>query len=196
MEFATIDSDCFSPDPDQVAELVHTSGPAYVNFADALKMAKYGRSSIEVEGSTRIITVYEGGDLTGADAHLVSHQHETLPFRTHLSFVEDGDQLTAQWTAGDFRRLTERLYSIATDAEKETIVSTFGGTPAPLFPRPVLVEIPDVDEPSQQAALQDLTLTPDRLQGTEKWGLSSWLDMPFVMIGPKRMGVSNVIKTL
>ena len=60
----------------------------------------------------------------------------------------------------------------------------------------MLVEIPDVDEPGQGAAIKDLTLTPDRLQGAEKWGLSSWFDMPFVMIGPKRMGVSNVIKTL
>jgi len=106
MEFATVESDCFSLDPYQVVELVHEFGPAYVNFADALKMAKYDRSSIEVEEATRSITVYEGGDLTGADAQLVSYQHETLPFRTHMSFVEDGDQLTAQWTAGDFRRLT------------------------------------------------------------------------------------------
>jgi hypothetical protein len=196
MEFATTDSDSFSFDHYEIDELARCVGPAYVNFADALKMAKYDQSSIQVEESTRTITVYEGGDLTGADAQLVSYQHETLPFRTHMSFVEDGDQLTTRWTAGDFRRLTESLRLIAAEAEKETIVSTFGGGTTPLFQRPVLLEVPDVEYVAQEAALQDLTLTREKLQGSEKWGLSSWLDMPFVMIGPKRMGVSNLIKTL
>jgi hypothetical protein len=196
MEFASADSDCFTPDLYQIAEFFNKFGPAYVAFADSLKMAKYNRSWLEVDESTRTITVYEGGDVTGADVQLVSHQHATLPFRSHLSFVEDADQLTAQWTAGDFRRLTERLHTTAADAEKESIISTFGGAPTHLFHRPALVEIPDADSPAEQAALQDLTLTVERVRSQDKWTLGSWFDAPFVMIGPKRMGVSNVIKTL
>ena len=196
MEFASADSDCFTPDLYQIAEFFNKFGPAYVAFADSLKMAKYNRSWLEVDESTRTITVYEGGDVTGADVQLVSHQHATLPFRSHLSFVEDADQLTAQWTAGDFRRLTERLHTTAADAEKESIISTFGGAPTHLFHRPALDEIPDADSPAEQAALQDLTLTVERVRSQDKWTLGSWFDAPFVMIGPKRMGVSNVIKTL
>jgi hypothetical protein len=196
LEFASVGSDCYSPDSHQIADVVHKLGPAYVNFTDALKMANRGRSSIELDELARVITVYEGGDLTGSDAELVTHQHQTLPFRSHRSFVEDGDQLTLQWTAGDFRRLTERLRLIAVDSEKEAIISTFGGLQTPLFQRPVLVEIPDASQPAQQAVLENLTLAGRRLQGPEKWSLSSWFDAPFVKIGPKRMGVSNMIKTL
>lgn len=67
--------------------------------------------SIELDQKKRLLVVHQGPDLTGADEALVEHQRLTNAYQGQISFVDDGDQLTRRWTAGDFRRLARRLAS-------------------------------------------------------------------------------------
>lgn len=170
-------------------------GTAYEVFVDLLKTAENGLIALRLDRASNTITAFEGGDLTGADALMIRRQQLTNPFRTHTSLTEDDDQLTSRWKAGDYRRLVERLASLAASLENE-VISTFGGRETPLFSQPTLFTVPAVDDAAEQQVLHDLTLTPDKIVGSGTWRLTSWLEVPLVQVGDERFGVSNLVKTL
>ena len=172
-------------------------GAHYEAWVDSLKLAEHDLAQIEVDQEARRITVYEGGEVTGADWALVDHQQRTNPLRAHVSLTEDGDQLTAAWTAGDYRRTTAWLRAIAIDAQRETVVfAPPGVAPIDLFPRPVVLVIPNPPEPAMRPVLEDLTLTTARLSGLGFWRYFSWLDTPLVSVGGERQAVSDTLIAL
>src|SRR5277367_2092467 len=77
----------------------------YETWVDILKSADQNECVIEADREHRAIVVHEGPDLTGADFQLIAHQQQANPFHAQTSFVDDQDQLTRRWSAGNFRRL-------------------------------------------------------------------------------------------
>ena len=178
-------------------ELVMRVGGPYQILVDALKLGKHGRTEFSVDQGVKTLTVYEGGSVSGYDAAIVRHDHLTIPFHKQSPLVDDADQLTTRWTAGEYREYWQWLRSIAESAETETIIGQAG----PLAPkqdimkRPVVVEIPC--PPASLARVQeDLTLTVAKAQGPLKWKIDSWHDCPLVQIGDDVLGVSTAILTL
>lgn len=78
--------------PEQSTEIfdemmVHSAqelGAHYETLVDSLKLTKHGLAHIEVDRAARLMTVYEGGDMTGEDWALVEQQQRTSPFRAHV----------------------------------------------------------------------------------------------------------------
>lgn len=194
MEFAGQDGRGPRPEAEDIGQLVEL-GKLYEMLVDGLKQALHDRVAIHVNRESRTITVYEGGDLTGADNQLIEHQVETLPYHSHTSFVEDGDELTARWTAGEYRELMERLAGMARLMETSQGVSTFPGKEA-ADDLPSIIEIPSLPEERQCAVMDDLTLSPEKVQGRGKWLLTSWLDIPLVQVGAQRFAATNVLKAM
>lgn len=195
MEFSRESNGGPLPEDEEVLSLVDL-GSKYEALVDILKMAKHDRVSISIDDEQRVITVYEGGNLTGQDAQLIAHSAEALPVYAQSPLIEDGDQITSRWSAGDFRSLMRTLSELAQDMETESIVSTFPGQEGELFKRPVILGIPNSADPRQQAVLDDITLTPSTVEGDAKWKLISWRDIPCLLIGSRRVGPSNMIKAL
>lgn len=194
MEFASSDGSGSKPELLDLAELVKL-GALYEILVDSLKMGRYDRVAIHVDRDHQVVTVYEGGDLTGADNQLIEHQVDTLPYYSHSSFVDNEDALTSKWTAGDYREVVERLAGMARLMETSQGISTLPGSEAAIE-LPAIIEIPDYSDPPKQSVLEDLTLAPEKVAGRGKWLLTALLDVPLVMIGTVRVGVTNVLKTV
>jgi hypothetical protein len=67
-----------------------------------------------------------------------------------------------------------------------------------LFVRPTILEFPDViGDEAEQRVLEDLTLAPAMIAGPsgarDKWRLVSMLDVPFVMVGSRRLSTSDAV---
>ncbi len=190
MEFGSESGDAV-PDVLELQRLVEL-GICYEAFADALKLANYAAVVIEVDDATQTITVLEGGERTGQDANPISHQRRTLPFRPYPSFVADTDQLTLRWTAGDFRTTIRNLAPIAAREEREVITLAEG---TPLISRPVICGVGDTWNRSEQAVVEDLTLSREKLL-RDKWKLTCFSELPIIQVGPRRLAASNMLKTL
>jgi hypothetical protein len=148
------------PDPLELQRLVEIGG-YYEAWVDALKLANYDLPSIEADTATRTVFVFEGGERTGQDANLIRTLQFALPFRPPTPFVEDCDQLTKHWTAGNFRQCARRLALTAQDRETETITLKDGTA---LFPRPVIFEVANTFDGPEGCVLDDLTLTRGKLR--------------------------------
>jgi hypothetical protein len=111
--------------------------------------------------------------------------------------VEDSDQLTRGWTAGEYRRYWQWLRNIAQEAETEAVLAQAGPL-APIqeiFKRPVVLKLPE--PPSELRSVQrDLTLTQHKIDSDLTWKLAEWQDCPLVQIGPQVYGISSVAKAL
>jgi hypothetical protein len=143
------------------------------------------------------VTVYEGGDITGADWSLVERQRRSNLFRSHIPLTEDRDQLTRAWTAATYRRTVSWLSVLTANALTETVMFTQpSGGQIPLFPRPVVVSVPEPPKPQLRAVLDDLTLSATRMAGSELWRHVSWLDTPLVAVGAERLGPSDLLIAL
>ena len=79
MEFAHSEGHGSKPNVDELEGLFEL-GKQYEMIIDLLKMAKHDRVAIRVDRDCHIVSVYEGGDLTGADNQLIEHQVDTLPY--------------------------------------------------------------------------------------------------------------------
>jgi hypothetical protein len=168
----------------------------YQNLVDALKLGVHDRAEFQVDPESKVLTVYEGGNLSGHDAAIVGSDNINVPFHLQSPLVDDADQLTTRWTAGEYRQYWQWLRPIARDAETETVVFRCPGAPEQeIMKRPVVVEIPS--PPAQLAHVQeDLTLTIAKAQGSLKWKIDSWHDCPLVQIGDHIFAVSSAILTL
>lgn len=197
MEFSSSTSKKKNVKPKMLKKVTEL-GARYESFVDALKMAKHGNAQLLLDEAKNTIKVFEGGDRTGFDSQLVSFQHRTLPVRHQFPFVEDGDQLTAKWSAGDFRSAMKALANAASKSETETLMFKMPGDPepTPLFGRPVVFKIPQylIDEYGHVFA--DILLDTTSVAPDKKWNLTSWLDVPLTGIGKDLVVVSNVPKAL
>lgn len=194
MEFAGPDDRGSRPEAEDIGQLFEL-GKLYEMLVDALKQALHDRVAIRVNRANRTVTVYEGGDLTGADSQLIEHQVDTLPYHAHTSFVEDGDELTTRWTAGEYRELVGRLAGMAKLMETSQGISTFPGKEA-AADLPSIIEIPSLPDERRRLVLDDLTLTLEKVGGRGNWLLTSWLDIPLVQIGAQRFAATNVLKAI
>jgi hypothetical protein len=195
-EYAPINGSSEVSDEDLVTAIMNIAQP-YQMLVDALKLGNYGKVHFAVDGEARVLTVYEGGNLTGHDASIVSQDHATVPFHNQHPFVDDTDQLTSQWSAGQYRQYWRWLRPIAEAAQTETIVGQAG----PLAPQQELVKRPTVVDvpapPPELLAVQEaLTLTSAKMEGALKWKIDSWHDCPLVQIGDRVVGISSSLLTL
>jgi hypothetical protein len=195
----------FSWCPEQSAqtftgEMIHEAqdlGSKYEALVDVLKFAKHDQIEIVVDESARQVTVYEGGDVTGADWSLVDHQRRTNLFHSHVSLTEDADQLTRAWTAGVYRRTIRWLGDVAREGQGDTVMLTLpSGDHVPLFSRPTIIRVPEPPDREIEAVLDDLTLTPEKVSGPQVWDYVSWLDTPLVALGTERLGPSDLLVAL
>jgi len=181
-------------DPKGIHRLVKL-GELYEVFVDVMTSAQEDAVAIDLDSKKRLLVVHQGPDLTGFDDQLVEHQRLTNAYHSQVSFVEDGDHLTRRWKAGDFRRLARRLASSPQVLGCDRVCLKNGEE---LFMRPTILEFPDViDDEAAQRVLEDLTLAPAMITGPsgarDKWRLASMLDVPFVMIGSRRLSTSDSV---
>jgi hypothetical protein len=183
-------------DKDLATFVMRVAGP-YQVLVDALKLGQHNRAEFSVDHVGRVLTIYEGGEVSGHDLEIVRNDHITSPFQKQNALIDDTDQLTGNWTAGQYREYWRWLCSIAENAETNTIMAQAG----PLEPmvdvmkQPVVVEIPP--PPALLFCVQqDLTLTIEKAQGPLKWKIDSWHDCPLVQIGDRVFGISRAILTL
>jgi hypothetical protein len=179
-----------------VTLVINVAGP-HQALVDALKLGAHDKCEFSVDRDSKTLTVYEGGNVSGYDPAIVLRDHVSVPFHKQTPLVDDTDQLTTKWTAGDYRRYWQWLRGIAEVSETETIVGQAGPL-APmqeLMKRPVVIEIPSPPTPLEQVQ-HSLTLTPEKINSDLKWKIDSWHDCPLVQIGDRVFGVSNVILTL
>jgi len=184
------------PTTEQLVRLVATEGVAYQALVDALKIATVRGVEIVADTETRTLTIYEGGNLSGYDHSIVSRDHKSLIFHRQCPLIEDSDQLTKRWTAGEYRAYWRWLKSIAEEAETETILATAGPL-APrreMFKRPVVFPVPF--PPAQFAKVQqDITLTQEKINCGMKWRLE-YQDCPLIQIGPNTLAISSIVRSL
>jgi hypothetical protein len=150
----------WKPTDEQLIELTISEGVGYQALVDSLKFATVGGVEIEVDVDSRIVTVYEGGNVSGYDHAIVARDHKSLLFHKQSPLVEDSDQLTRRWTAGEYREYWRWLRTIAETAETETVVTKAGplGPRQEMFRRPVVFMVPA--PPARLRNIQkDLTLT-------------------------------------
>jgi hypothetical protein len=172
-------------------------GGLYETFVDVMTSAQKDAVAIELDQKRRLLVVHQGPNLTGFDDELVEHQRMTNPYHSQSSFVEDTDQLTTRWSAGDFRRLAHRL---ASSSQIQRCPSVWMDQ-REVFTRPTVLDFPDlVDDEAQQRVLEDLTMTAEMIIGPSgmrnKWRLVSMLDVPFVMVGSRRLSTSDAVIAL
>lgn len=92
-------------------------GDTYDALVDVLKYTEMGLFELSVSRESKEIICYEGEDLTGIDAQIVEHQQALGPTHVHASLTADGDQLTSNWCAGDYRRVVHELAKYAAAQE-------------------------------------------------------------------------------
>jgi hypothetical protein len=102
-------------------------GTSYQTLVDSLKLGNYDLVEIAVDEGSRLVTIYEGGDITSADWSLVVHQRRANIFHWHTSLTEDADQLTKAWTAGEYRRTAAWSSKLASDAQSDTVMFRHSG---------------------------------------------------------------------
>src|ERR1017187_5723780 len=185
------------PTVEEIVDAVVTVGVPYQLLVDALKFATVGGNELDADADAHTLTVYEGGSISGYDHAIVEVAHTSLLFHQQTPLVEDSDQLTTNWTAGDYRRYWEWLANLAKEAETETILAQAG----PLAPRqrickrPVVFEVPEPPF-GLRSVQQDLTLTQHKIDTGMKWKLAEWQDCALVQIGPHAYSVSSIIQAL
>ena len=163
MEFARDDGSEDVADEELVNLVLKTAG-LYQVFVDALKLGKLGRTEFSVDRTSKTLTIYEGGNLSGHDTAIVQRDHVTVPFQRQSPLVDDADQLTTRWTAGEYRQYWQWLEALAREAETETIVARFPLTPEQeIMKRPVVMKLPS-PPPVLARVQEDLTLTHAKAQ--------------------------------
>jgi len=186
----------WKPADEELIKVTSSEGVAYQALVDALKFATIGGVEIDADAGSRTITVYEGGNVSGYDHAIVAHDHKSLPFHKQCPLIDDADQLTRRWTAGQYREYWQWLRKVAVSAETETILFQTGPL-APrheIFKRPVVLRVPD--PPTHLTNIQeDLTLTQQKMDRGMKWKLSAY-DCPLVKIGSNTYAISSVLNAL
>lgn len=161
----------------------------YQLLVDALKLGAHGMADFSLDHAEKTLTVYEGGEVSGHDFSIIERDHSTNPFHKQTPLIDDSDQLTKNWTAGQYREYWKWLNSRAEDAEKDTIMGQ-GGPLAPMveiMKQPVVLDVP-VPPASLGHVQQDLTLTSDKAKSSLKWKIDSWHDCPLVCVGNSVLG--------
>jgi len=196
MEYARDDGMEDVSDEVLVDLVVNVAGP-YQALVDALKLGAHDKAEFSVDQGSKTLTIYEGGDVSGHDAAIVRYDRITVPFHKQSPLIDDTDQLTTRWTAGEYRQYWRWLRPIAESAETETIIGQAGtlARKQETMKRPVVVEIPSPPAPLERVQ-EDLTLTIAKAQGALKWKIDSWHDCPLIQIADRVFGVSSAILTL
>ena len=185
------------PTAEQLVDLVWKVGAHYQLLVDALKFAQVGGNDIRVNLEERTLIIYEGANISGYDQEIVSLDRTSLPSYKYSHLIDDGDQLTTKWSAGEYRRYWQWLKQLSAEAETETILAQAGPL-APkqeVFKRPVVLQLPE--PPSDLKNVQDdLTLTQTKMNAGMKWKVSEWQDCPLVQIGAEVWGISAALLSL
>jgi hypothetical protein len=151
MEYARDDGPEEIPD-ETLIDLVMKVPAPYVVLVDALKLGAHDRTEFSVDQDRKILTIYEGGNVSGHDSAIVRRDHATVPFHKQSPLVDDADKLTTRWTAGEYRQYWHWLRSVIDRAQTETIMAQAG----PLAPmqeimkRSVVVDIPSPPAPLER----------------------------------------------
>ena len=198
IEFSTEDGSDGPLKPEELREIIHL-GEAYDVFVDALKIAEKGDFTITVSQNSKVITCYEGADITGFDSDIVTHQQLSGPINTQVSLTRNSDQLTSKWKAGDYRRVTRRLARIASDIEGEIGVRPEYrealGMQNVSIPKPTLVTIKRPRYKPDKHVFDSLTI-PSEFSKAFKWNARSFLETPIVRIASQYYALSSDLKAI
>jgi len=174
-------------------------GATYEAFVDALKYAQRDLITIKVDEACRTIAFYGGGSATAFDVNIIHHQGITTPMTRHVSLTEDSDQLTSQWTAGDYRRVTKGLADYAAHEENTICVDPAFlakiGKSEISIPQPTLVWFDRPTNVPDCHVFDDLVLPTD-IDGELKWKLVSFLDTPIVQVDDRFCALSSDLKAI
>lgn len=196
MEYASVQGADEVPDEVLANVILRVAAP-YQMLVDALKLGAHDMAEFVVDQSCKTLSVYEGGNVLGHDAAIIRRDHLTTPFHKQSPLVDDSDQLTTNWNAGQYRQYWLWLQGIVEKAETNTIMAQAG----PLAPmvdimkQPVVIEIPPPPAPLEPIQ-RDLTLTPEKAKSGLKWKIDSWHDCPLIQIGERVFGISRTLLTL
>jgi hypothetical protein len=187
--------------PEELVRLIYL-GTTYEAFVDALKYAQRGLLTIQVDESSRIITCYEGGNVTAFDVPILQQGQLSTPMMPHVPLTEDGDQLTSRWTAGDYRRVTRMLADYAASQESEIhadadFLAQIGRPEVPEISvgQPTVVWLHRPSMAPDCHVFDDLVL-PTRIDSQLKWKLVSLLETPIVKIGDRYCALSSDLKAI
>ena len=174
-------------------------GNTYDALVDVLKCAEKDLIALSVNQRSKEIICYEGKSATGFDAEIVDHQQALGPTHIHASLTADSDQLTSNWSAGDYRRVVQQLAEFASTQEDQIIVNKDWATTHDggeiSIPQPTIAwlnrpkEQPDVD------VFDSLTL-PSRVSGKFMWGARSLLEVPIANCAGRFCALSSDLKTI
>ena len=188
-------------DPIDEKELLDTIliGQAYDALVDVLKYGEMDLVKLLVNDTRKEVICYEGYDHTGHDAAIVEHQQAHGPSHSHTSLTADGDQLTSNWCAGDYRRVVRELADFASDQEGRIamdpdFVSTIDGEEISI-PQPTLVRLERPKDPRDAAVFGSLTI-PWSIPDTFTWKARSLLETPIVSCGGRFFALSSDLRAI
>ena len=166
---------------------------AYQTLVDALKFASHDLLEIRADHASKTLTVFEGGAQTANDQLLDSELKARTPISSHTQLTKNADQLTSQWSAGDYRRLGSQFCDLLDQAEVEELVcNNLDGTTITIAKRPIVVDFQALA--TESPVVKDLTVSSDRLRDGGIWEWTSFRDTPLVDCGPELLGVSSLVR--
>ena len=174
-------------------------GQAYDALVDVLKYGEMDLVELLVNDAEKVIVCYEGHDHTGHDAAIVEHQQAHGPSHSQASLTADGDQLTSNWCAGDYRRVVRVLADLASDQEGRIVmdpdfVTTVDGEEISI-PQPTLVWLERPKDLRDAAVFCSLTI-PRNISDTFMWKARSLLETPIVSCAGRFFALSSDLRAI
>ena len=174
-------------------------GATYDALVDILKCAKKDLVTLSVDRKSKEIICYEGSDLTGLDADIVEHQQAFSPIRGHASLTEDSDQVTSNWSAGDYRRVVRQMAEYASTQEGrigiDPKLAEYIGLGDVSVPKPTLIWLDRTNQEPDSQVFDSLTL-PSEMSVKFMWSARSLLETPIIKIADRFCALSSDLRTV
>jgi hypothetical protein len=179
-------------------ELIAFAG-TYQVWVDALWYAEHGPCELIVDMASRRITCFEGPDLTGRDSDVVQRARLKAPLTAQTVLTEDTDQLTRNWTAGDYRQTLKNLADGVASTGSRIFLPEWHARregARDSIPRPTLVELSDLDMSIfKEFVINDLVF-PEITDEYNKFRFSCLMDTPIIKLRGKWVTLAQDILAL
>lgn len=175
-------------------------GQSYDTLVDALKYTEEDLVTLSVKRESKEIICHEGKDITGFDAEIVERQQAIGPLNIQASLTADSDQITSNWCAGDYRRVTGQLAEYASSQENTILVNQEVlarlGKGDISIAQPTLVWLERPEDAPQVHVFDSLTI-PSEWTHQFMWGARSLLETPIVRVSDQRFcALSSDLKAI
>ncbi len=167
---------------------------AYSVLCDGLAIAEQGGGGVVYSPSERLLTFYEGGERTGSDATMIGYQAIANATSLRTVLTSDADQLTSEWTAGQYRRCVAAL---AKDAARQARATALARRGALDVAENLVVSVAPSMLADHSAVLAAMTVTEsDARDDRTFFMLRDWMDTPLVKTDCGVLGVSGMLTSL